>query len=289
MLENVDFLIPTRSELDLSSQSISESYISKYKPDKVVHLAAKVMGLQGNLTNQIVAFEENSKINENLFRVLLKFPPSKIFFAGTAASYGFPYRSLPLMDQDFMLGEIHQGEFGYGWAKRSAYPYLKLLKDEHGCQINYGILTNLFGPFDRFKGVQTHVIPALISRAAEVFEKKEDKLTVWGFPNTTRDFLFSNVAGDAINFLITSTFNQEPFFVNIASGVERNMSEVARTISHEFQIANINWIHDKPVGIDKRYSDISILRSLGFDPSFNFENAIHETIEWYKFNSKNSR
>ena len=67
------------------------------------------------------------------------------------------------------------------------------------------------------------------------------------------------------------------------------MSEVARTISHEFQIANINWIHDKPVGIDKRYSDISILRSLGFDPSFNFENAIHETIEWYKFNSKNSR
>lgn len=283
-------LIPDRKSLDLEDLQSCKNFFEKFQPEIVFHLAAKVMGLQGNLELQAESLLVNSQINNNLFQCMVKFPPKKIFFAGTAASYSYPYKSIPLREDDFMNGDVHDGEFGYAWSKRFAYPWLRILRDEFGVNVVYGVLTNLFGPNDRFKGRHTHVIPALIDRASNTHLQRGKSLEVWGFPTTTRDFLSSAEAAKIIVALVSSsTLNPQSFFVNIGSGVETSIRMVTDIISREFDIQTVNWRHEKPVGVQRRYLDTSKLVEFGIKSSYDFETDLVATINWYKANRESLR
>jgi GDP-L-fucose synthase len=279
--EDFNILTPTRSQLNLFSEGETHDFFEKNRPEVVIHLAAKVMGLAGNLNNQISALDENSRIDQNVLRACLKFHPRKIFYAGTAASYGYPYLSLPLSEDVFLAGEVHRGEFGYASAKRMALPYLKLLRDELGINTTYGIFTNLFGPNDRFIGEKTHVLPALIHRGYQASQRGEP-LTVWGFPNTTRDFLYSEVAARYLLNLVNS--DNAPLLVNICSGLETPMEFVVNQITSRFNLPNPVWQHDKPVGIDHRYLSAQILKDNNFYEQSNFSEDLEKTIYWYTQN-----
>jgi GDP-L-fucose synthase len=278
-------LLPDRTILNLEDAQSCFKYFQTYKPEIVIHLAAKVMGLQGNLELQADSLLVNSAINSNLFQAMAKYPPKKVFFAGTAASYSYPYKQIPLKEEDFLSGDVHDGEFGYAWSKRIAYPWLRILRDEFGTKSIYGILTNLFGPNDRFIGSHTHVIPALIRRAHDTNLKGSTALDVWGFPTTTRDFLYATEAARLIVSLISSaTIDPKNLFVNIGSGVETSIRAAAEVIASEFEIKKIRWLHDKPVGVQRRYLDISKLVEFDIQIDSNFKEDLVFTINWYKAN-----
>jgi GDP-L-fucose synthase len=243
------------------------------------------MGLSGNLAFQRQAMLANLKINENLFGALMNHPPQRVFFAGTAASYAFPYSTLPLNESQFLAGDVHAGEFGYAWAKRMAYPWLRLLGEESGTTWTYGIITNLFGPQDRFLGEFTHVIPALINRAGQISKTDPDaKLKVWGHSSVTRDFLFAPEAAKAILHSLQHAPPHAGQFVNIASGVELSMGRVARAISDNFGLSGVEWVADKPIGVRRRVMDVSKLKEIGFNPSTDFDVQIEKTVTWFKAN-----
>jgi GDP-L-fucose synthase len=284
-LDPSQLLLPNRIILNLEDSQSCFKYFQTYKPEIVIHLAAKVMGLQGNLELQADSLLVNSAINSNLFQAMAKYPPKKVFFAGTAASYSYPYKQIPLREEDFLSGDVHDGEFGYAWSKRIAYPWLRILRDEFGTKSIYGILTNLFGPNDRFIGSHTHVIPALIRRAHNTNLMGSTELDVWGFPTTTRDFLCATEAARLIVTLILSaTIDPKNLFINIGSGVETSMSAVAEVISREFEIKRMTWLHEKPVGVQRRYLDISKLVEFDIQVDSNFEKDLVSTINWYKAN-----
>jgi GDP-L-fucose synthase len=284
-LDPTQLLLPNRTTLNLEDSESCFNYFQTYKPETVIHLAAKVMGLQGNLELQADSLLVNSAINSNLFQAMAKYPPKRVFFAGTAASYSYPYKQIPLQEEDFLSGDVHDGEFGYAWSKRIAYPWLRILRDEFGTKTIYGVLTNLFGPNDRFIGSHTHVIPALIRRAHDTNLRGSRALDVWGFPTTTRDFLYSTEAARLIVSLITSaTIDPKNLFINIGSGVETSMRVAAEVIAREFEIKSIKWLHEKPVGVQRRYLDISKLAEFGIQIEGNFEKDLVSTIDWYKAN-----
>lgn len=285
-----EILVPSRSVLDLEDGQSCVDFFQIHKPRVVIHLAAKVMGLQGNLEMQAESLIVNSKINQNLFMAMLKYVPDKVFFAGTAASYPFPYREMPLRESFFLEGDVHDGEFGYAWAKRSAYPWLRILRDEFGVETVYGIFTNLFGPGDRFQGTHTHVIPALIHRASQAANSGKNALEVWGFPSTTRDFLFSETAAMAVTSLLNNSRDaSRELLFNIASGVEIPMRSAAEVIAKEFGLERIAWLHDRPIGVQKRYMDVSRLNNLGIYLDIHFEEQLSFTIDWYKNNTDRIR
>ena len=271
---------PDSSVLNLENLESTVDFLSTKQPEVIIHLAAKVMGLQGNLKNQFLSLEKNIKINSNLFTACRLYPPKKIISAGTAAAYAYPYAELPLRESRFLMGEPHSSEYGYAWAKRFAIPHLQLLNRELGVQVVYGILTNLYGPFDRFKGDDVHVIPALINRA---HANKNGTLEVWGSPDTSRDFMYVDDAASALCSLVESSL-EDDIFVNIATGIEIKMSELVKHISDYFHIKNVTWLGNKPVGVSRRYLDISILDSLGFKGAWDLEKGIRVTSEWYEKN-----
>lgn len=97
-------LSPTRQELDLLDSRAVEDYFSLHRPSAVIHLASVVFGLLGNLENQMRSLMENSLINANIFSAICKYPVDYMFFAGTVAAYAYPYKNIPLIEKDFLMG-----------------------------------------------------------------------------------------------------------------------------------------------------------------------------------------
>lgn len=274
-------LTPSRHELDLLDAKVVSGYISDNRPDAILHLASIVFGLQGNIDNQMLSLVENTQINNNLFSAIEKFPVKYIFFAGTVASYPYPFVKMPLKESDFFNGLPHSGEFGYAMSKRHVYSYLQILSEIKNIKFTYGIFTNLYGEYDRFNENSGHVIPSLITKAYKA-SQVSGKLSVWGDGSAQRDFLHFEDAAEAVFLCMLSNGRQS--LINISSGVPVTIQTLSQLISKAAGLNNINYLTDKPVGIKSRVADNNLLKSLGFKQSIDLKNGISNLYNWYVAN-----
>jgi len=272
-------LSPTRHELDLMNEKKVSEFLNKEKPEFIFHLASLVYGLKGNMRNQFDSLVNNTKIYSNILESLgSDYRPKKIFFAGTVASYGFPYVKQPIVEEDLFVGFPHDGEYGYAMAKRHAYSYLKIGKDLHSVDFVYGLLTNLFGENDTFNSENGHVIPSLISKAVLAYKTEKENFEVWGNGGSSRDFLYVRDAAKAILFLM---LNGQGIY-NISTGKENTMEILANSISKNLldKVKPI-WNENEPIGVSRRAVSNDKLKKLGFDDFTDFDLAIQKTISWY--------
>lgn len=280
-----NILSPSKSELDLLNQKKCDLYFQKNAIEIVIHLAGYVLGLGGNLKNQILSFEKNSLINFNLISTIANYKVKKLFFAGTVASYPYSYLDAPLKEENFFDGLPHHGELGYALAKRNAYNHLVLLQKETNLEFTYGVLTNLFGKNDRFNEINGHVLPSLISKAFNA-KKNNDVFKIWGNGLSKRDFMYSE---DAANIIIETLFLKESLVLNIASGKSQKISDAVSIISDFFNIKKIEYEENKPFGISERSINTERLLQHIQLKNTPFEIALIETCEWYQKNYKNAR
>jgi len=61
-----DILAPPSDELNLLDFSAVQAYLSKYKPDLVIHAAGKVGGIQANIQEPVRFLIENLDIGRNI-------------------------------------------------------------------------------------------------------------------------------------------------------------------------------------------------------------------------------
>jgi GDP-L-fucose synthase len=281
-----NLLTPSRNELDLLKSDDVLRFFREKRPVAVIHLASIVFGLQGNLDNQMKSLHENTLINSNIFEAINQFPTKYIFYAGTVAAYSYPYKNIPLLEQDFFDGLPHSGEFGYAMAKRHAYAYLHILKKTRDIKFTYGIFTNLYGENDRFNIESGHVIPSLIAKA---FSSKKNNTTfdVWGNGEAERDFLHFDDAARAV--LCCMQKDITPELVNISSNISITIKSLTNLIIQAAKLHDLRYQIDKPVGIKSRVVDNNVLLSLGFKPSIDIETGINNLYSWYEKNNDKVR
>lgn len=283
----VNLLTPSSYNMNLLDKGQINSYLDDANAEIIIHLASLVFGLKGNLKNQFNSLFYNSLINLNFLSAIseLKNPPKKIFFAGTAASYGYPYQAIPLVEKDFFSNtDPHYGEFGYAHAKKSAYPFLHLLKKEKNIDFLYGIFTNMYGEFDRFNTESGHVIPSLIKKAFDANQNNKS-ITFWGSKETTRDFIHFSDAARAIEYLLMNQdkVTNEP--INISSGVETNLFELCQLIAQSASLDDkINIDQSEPTGILRRVLDNKKLLDTGFSLTISLNQGIQKLYQWYTKN-----
>ncbi len=281
-LGHTNILAPSKEELDLLDFKKVEKYINEQKPEFVFHLAGLVYGLGGNLSNQLPAIYNNSLINLNLFYSFKEHKPRKIFFAGTVASYPYPYTSMPLKEEQMFFGKPHYGEYGYAVSKNLGYYFLELLKNELGIDYSIGLFTNLFGERDSFDSKFSHVVPSLISKV--YLAKKENKpFEVWGNGEATRDFLYVKDAAQAAVFAL----NNFSGLINISSGKEVSIKQLASLLVEvsEFK-GEVIYQTDAPTGIERRSVDNTKLTDLGFKNFTDLKEALSHTYHWLENNKK---
>jgi GDP-L-fucose synthase len=264
-------LAPSSRELDLCDTAAVFEYWRQHQPVTVFHMHA---GFK--------AFLINSQIQSNLMQAAIAHPPQSLVVAGTVAAYSYPYAQMPLREEDFWRGMPHSSEGPYALGKRVAIPYLEGLAIE-GCGTRCAILTNLFGPHDHFGKEGAHVVPSLVARFVDAAATNRPDVTVWGKPETSRDFLCSTDAAQYLIDLATSAANDRGFaLVNVASGTETSMGELARIIAEESGFrGSILWNSSAPIGVQHRVLDVARLHALSRHRPTELRAALRATIQWY--------
>jgi GDP-L-fucose synthase len=280
-----NILAPVREELDLLDTRAVASYMNRHRPHWVFHLASVVYGLLGNMRNQLPAIADNTLINHNVLSAVGAARVRKVFYAGSVASYPYPYPALPLREEMLWHGRPHGGEYGYACAKRHALSYLEILRDVVGLDYCYGVITNLYGPHDRFDDANGHVVPSLIRRLHAANQAGEE-FSVWGDGTARRDFMHVHDAARAIRLGMEEVTG----VMNVCSGVTSSIRDVvdALVAAADYR-GRVVWQADKPVGITDRSVCDDILRAHGFACDFDLPTGLATTWEWYDAHADSAR
>lgn len=230
-IPDAELLAPSRSEIDLGDRESVRNFVSTNKPTHVFHLAAKVFGIAGHKEQPAASLIENTVIDHSVFSALLEFPPRWVYYSSTVAAYGYPYKSIPIEENDWLIGSPHESEMGYAFSKRHSLSYLEMLHSISETKFVYGLSTNLFGRGDRFLEGRGHVVISLLEKAARIYNSSEP-LEVWGDGTASRDFLSTKAAAG----LLIDLLDKQVGIVNIASGQEIFIKEIANEIAMVFEL-----------------------------------------------------
>ena len=275
------------SEVDLKNYASAHSIIAATQPDVVIHTAARVGGVGGNMKYPAQFFTDNMRMNMNVIDACYKLGVKRLAcFLSTCV---FPDKvEYPLTEDKIELGPPHNSNFGYAYAKRMADVQIRAYNKEYGTNYFCVIPTNAYGPRDNFNLEVGHVIPMLIHKCYLAKLNNTD-FEVWGTGSPLREFVYSHDIADIIDLLIEKYDGNEPII--ISNPIEYSIKDIVNMIVElmEFE-GKIVWLSDKPDGQFRKPSSnnklISIIGNYEFTP---IELGLKYTIEWFLKNYPNIR
>ena len=268
----------TSSDVDLRNQDATITAIKKIKPVKIFHLAAKVHGLGGNMSMPAEMFADNARINMNVIDAALAAGCQKFVGVSTVAIYSSS-AAMPVSEGSIWVGPPHDSERAYGQAKRGMLAYLEACNAQYGMPFAYPIMTNIYGPHDRFDPVNGHVVPSLIAKFHEA-AVSGGHVEVWGTGRAERDFIFADDAAQALLRVVDDADGP----VNVATGSTVPIRTVVEVLSKHSGVTDVRWDATKPDGQLERSYDVRRLNDLGFKASVDIASGLCQTYDWYAEN-----
>jgi GDP-L-fucose synthase len=278
-LDNYIFL--SSRDGDLRDYTQAKQIFEKYKPDKVIHLAAKVGGLFTNMKHTADFYYENNLINTNVIHLSKIYNVKKL--VSCLSTCIFPDKtSYPINETMLHNGLSHNSNLGYGMVKRMIDIQNRVYNDQYGCQFTSIIPTNVYGKFDNFDLQESHLIPALIRKCYEA--KRDNKpFIVMGTGTPLRQFIDSRDLGKLILWVLSDYPEIEPIILSVSESQEVTIKYVADTIKKCMDYPNdITWDNDKADGQFKKTACNDKL--IKYLPDFkfrDFEKSIQETVDWF--------
>lgn len=279
---------------DLSSGLVRADSVSTELcvPTKgLIHLAAKVGGVQSNSRSVSDFFEENMKLNQSVFDFAIKNKIPKVLSLMSTCVYpAEKYVKYPLTEEQLHNGPPHESNFGYAYAKRMLDVQSRAYRQQYGYKFITAIPNNLYGINDNFHLENGHVIPTLIRK---IWEAKLNNTTptFWGDGSPLREFTY---AGDIAKILISlmEHYNDsEP--VNVGNSEEISIRDLVFMICEELEYeGKISWDESRPSGQFRKPSSNKKLLSLGHWEESNYttlKQGLKLTCDWFKLNYPNIR
>ena len=285
--EGEDYLKIGSKNLDLLNQKDIENFLVSKNINGIIHCAARVGGVKGNMTYPGEFTYENLKMNTGIIEEARKAGISKLIaFSSTCV---FPDKvEYPLTPDKIHLGPPHSSNYGYAYAKRMAEIQMQSYREQYGVNYFSVIPCNIYGPADNYHLEDGHVLPSLIHKF-HLADISGSDVTIWGSGSPLREFIFSEDVADLTRILFDNY--KEGIPVIISSGKEISIKDVVDIIANEFNFkGKVIWDLDKPEGQFRKPSDNSIIRSIA--PDFKFtpiEEGIHKSVTWFKDNYSNIR
>lgn len=276
-----NIFLPRSKKYDIRYYKNCEKIVKNQ--DIVIHLAAKVGGIEYNRTHPGSLFYDNTKMGLNLMEAARIEGVEK--FIGISSVCAYPkIVSIPTKEEHLWDGYPEESNSAYGMAKKMLIVQTQAYKQEYDFNAISLLLANLYGPGDNFDTEKSHVIPALIKRMIHAKKERISEITLWGTGTPTRDFLYVKDAAEGI-IQATELYSKENP-VNLASGKETSIKELAEILKKVTEYdGKITWDTNKPDGQPRRLFDISKAKyEFNFNPSTRLHEGLSATVKWYKEN-----
>tara|TARA_B100000212_G_C27383267_1_gene538045 strand:+ start:2300 stop:3241 length:942 start_codon:yes stop_codon:yes gene_type:complete len=275
------------SKNDLRSFDLTARIFSNFKPSIVFHLAAKVGGIHANSNYKADFYSDNVLINTNIVNACLKYGTNYIFAMGTGCAYPKRLENHILYEKDFLDGIPEFTNDAYAYAKRGLLVHLNSLAESQSLCFTYCIPANIYGPYDNFHQLNSHVVPGLIRRFCDSVIDKKEEIFIWGDGSAKRDFLYIDDCVDAIIKLANLKYQGA---VNVSSKNLTSIKDLANLINLESGFKGlIKYDTSKLTGQKQRIMDSSIMDKLCWSPKFELKNGIKRTVKWFIENRSHIR
>jgi GDP-L-fucose synthase len=267
-----DFVFRTSSEIDLRNQNAVADFFAKEKPDYVFLAAAKLGGILANNTLRGEFLYDNLMIQSNVIHAAHMNGVKKLLFLGSTCIY--PKMAPQPMKEEYLLtGALEQTNEPYAIAKITGIKMCDAYRSQYGSNFISVMPTNLYGPNDNYDLTNSHVLPALLRKIHNAKMNGDASVEVWGSGKPLREFLHADDMADACVYMMQN-FN-EPGFVNIGSGTEISIGDLAKLIQKVVgYTGELKFDASKPDGTPRKLTDVTKLHSLGWKHKINLEEGI---------------
>jgi GDP-L-fucose synthase len=275
-----ELLAPRSSEYDLTRPDDVGKLFAEAAPDLVIHLAARVGGIGANMAHPAELYLTNLLMGTYVIEEARRRDVAKTVVLGTICAYP-KFTPVPFKEQELWNGYPEETNAPYGLAKKALLVHAQANHQQYGQNAIHLLLTNLYGPADKFNPSVSHVIPALIKKFVAASETGADRVDVWGTGAATREFLYVDDAAEAIALAAERYDSPEP--VNVASGREIAVKDLAEQIASVVGFhGELIWDKSKPDGQPRRGLDTSRAKeAFGFEAQKSLEDGLRETVAWY--------
>ncbi len=276
-----EILVPRSTEFDLVKEEAVRRLYDQYRPQVVIHLAARVGGIGANREHPASFFYDNLMMGVQLMHHAWKRQVEKFVAVGTICAYP-KFTPVPFKEEDLWKGYPEETNAPYGLAKKMLLVQAQAYRQEYGFNAIYLLPVNLYGPGDNFDPKSSHVIPALIRKFFMAKEKGQKEVEVWGDGTPTREFLHVRDCAEGIVAATQKFSDSDP--VNLGADFEISMGDLAALVHNEVGFeGKIVFNTAMPNGQPRRRVCAQRAEKLfGWKASIPFEKGLRETITWYR-------
>ncbi len=271
-----NLFLKTSKELDLRNQQEVAAFFASEKPDFVFLAAAKVGGILANNTYRADFLYDNLMIEANIIKAAHQFNVKKLLFLGSSCIYPKMAKQ-PMIENALLSGLLEPTNEPYAIAKIAGIKLCETFREQYACNFIAAMPTNLYGPNDNYNLQNSHIIPALLRKFYEAKLTGKPEVEVWGDGSPLREFLHVDDCADACIFLMQNYDDKQ--FVNVGSGEEKSIKEVAEIIKQKIGFkGNIAYNTNYPNGTPRKLMDVQKIHQLGWQHKISFEDGIDSTI-----------
>ena len=258
---------------DITDRDLVDKLFNEEKFDVVINFAAE-SHVDNSIKNPGIFLTTNIIGTQVLMDASLKYGVKRYHQVSTDEVYG----DLPLDRPDLLFTEdtpIHTSS-PYTSSKAGADLLVGAYHRTFGLPTTISRCSNNYGPYQ----FPEKLIPVIFSKAI-----KDEKVPVYGTGENVRDWIHVHDHNVGVDLIVRNGKVGEVY--NLGGHSERTNLTVVKTILKQLGKSEdlIEFVQDRK-GHDLRYAIDSskVEKELGWERTYNFEDGIKETIDWYLAN-----
>lgn len=278
--KGIEVIAPSRQELNLTSQTAINEYLSVHKPDVVVHCAGLVGGIQANIAAPYDFCFQNLQIGLNVIQASYDAGITQLINLGSSCMYPRLAQN-PLKEEQILTGELEPTNEGYAIAKVAVAKLAEYLSAQYDVDYKTFIPCNLYGYWDKFDVNKSHMIPAVIRKIDEAVKSNQSIVDIWGDGLARREFMFAEDLADFILFSL-ERFDKLPNTMNVGLGYDYSINDYYEAVAEVVGYTG-TFEHDltKPAGMKQKLVDVTQQTNLGWTPKTDLTQGIRRTYQFY--------
>jgi len=275
-----NFILKGSAELDLRNQHAVKVFFEEERPDYVFLAAAKVGGIHANNTYRADFIYDNLVIQSNVIHESFRCGVKKLLFLGSSCIYP-KLAPQPMREESLLTGPLESTNEPYAIAKIAGIKMCQAYRQQYGCNFISLMPTNLYGPNDNYDLLNSHVLPALISKFYTAKEQNSPSVEIWGSGTPKREFLHVDDLADACYFLMERYSSKE--IINVGTGVDLSIKELAMLIKKSIgYTGDIHFNAGQPDGTPRKLLDTSKINNLGWFAKIDLETGVKQICKEFE-------
>ena len=285
-LNDYILLTPTRDELDLLDAQAVNNFFAMHQPDAVIHAAGLVGGIQGNINRPVDFMVQNFDMGRNVIMAAREHGVTRLINMASSCMYPRNYER-PLREDDILKGELEPTNEGYAIAKIAMTRLCEYIGRENQSMYYKTIIPcNLYGRYDKFDLVNSHLVPAAIRKVVDAHTNGAATVEIWGDGLSRREFMLASDLAELVWYALAH-IDIMPQTLNAGIGVDYSINECYETIAGVVGYQG-QFVHDltRPVGMKQKLMGITQLKQFGWQHRNSLASGIKVAVDYYKETQK---